>query len=149
MAKTTDTKIYIDLEFAKTFGLSEKDFAGKNQKEQIKILDDAYANKKKDFELIGQSECFDNAEKVFPKIKESLSKPVLIFIKKKTKSGDKEVLKESIVQVVGFSSIGNKVLTISPESSTNSTLKVSQYELTDIFNSMSDLKAFREKNKSE
>ena len=126
-------KIFVDLDFAKQFGLSEKDFAGKSEADQEKTLDEAYKKFKKTFSLRNETENFENAKTAVPKIKEFLHKQVLVYVKPHgvTKGVSK-------VQIVGYSSVKDKVLAINPESVSDK-LKVLQFDTADFILSADEL----------
>jgi hypothetical protein len=126
-------KIVVDLELAKQFGLKEKDFAGKSEDEQEKMLDEAYKKHKKAYALRNEEELFENAKTAVPKVKEFFQNPVIVWAK--PHGAAKGAAK---VQVVGYSPLKEKVLAIKPESK-GSTLKVMQYDISDFILTADDL----------
>lgn len=126
-------KFFVDLEFAKQFGLSENDFSGKSEAEQEKTLDEAYKKFKKSFSLRNETENFENAKTAVPKIKEFLKKQVFVYVK------PYGVIKGvSKVQIVGYSSLKDKVLAVNPESVSDK-LKVLQFDSGDFILSADEL----------
>jgi hypothetical protein len=129
-------KVYVDLNLAKTFGLSEKDFEGKDEKAQEKILDEAYNRFKKISALRNDTEVFENAKTAIPKLKEFFKAPILVWAQ--PKPPEKTAAK---VQIVGYSGVKDKVLAIKPESK-GAKLKVLQYDVSDFISSADDLAKF-------
>jgi hypothetical protein len=130
-------KYFVDLEFAKQFGLSEKDFSGKDRDGQEKILDEAYKKFKKTFALRNETEAFENAKTAIPKVKEFFQKPINVWVKPRGK--EKQAFK---VHIIGYSTLKDKVLAVKPESASEK-LKVLQYDISEIILTADDLAKYQ------
>jgi hypothetical protein len=101
----------VDMTLAKSLGLTEKDFEGKNEDEQFDLIDSAVKKLKKSWKSRSKPEYFDNATKELQKIKELFKSPALIYVKPIPPS--KSI---TAFQVVGYSPVDDKVLAIQPDS---------------------------------
>jgi hypothetical protein len=88
---------------------------------------------KKTFVLRNETELFENAKTEIPKIKEFLKKPVIVWAK--PKPPEKTAAK---VQIVGYSSVKEKVLAVKPETKSDK-VKILQYDIADFILSADDL----------
>jgi Ribonuclease G/E len=102
--------IFVDLGFAKQFGLSESDFKGKSPKEQEKTLDDAYTAFKKKKMLEVSKQYIDAGVAIIPKFKEVLSKPNSMYVKK---VGQKK--SATLVKTVGYIPEKDEIVVYMPE----------------------------------
>jgi hypothetical protein len=129
-------QIYVDLEYAKQFGLTEKDFAGKSEDEQLKLVDDGHKKLLKSWKNKSNSDNFANVIKELPKIKEALKTARMIY--SRPIPPGKSVAE---LQVVGYLVDKGKVLTINPNAKSDM-IKIVQVEEANILKNEEEYKKY-------
>ena len=90
---------------AKAAGVSESDLKGKSLKEQIKIISKAATANAEIIEFEEAKTYISNNEKLIPKLKDQLEKPIEIYVKKVAQKKS-----PTIVSVVGYNSATKELI---------------------------------------
>ena len=90
---------------AKGAGVSESELKGKSLKEQIKIITKAANESAEKLEIENAKTYISNNEKLVPKLKDQLEKPIEIYVKKVAQKKS-----PTIVSVVGYNSVTKEVV---------------------------------------